>query len=65
MTERLKQAIKETGIAVDEVINRLIPKSNEMESQLFDAMRYCTLEGGKRMRPADGVDVVRDFQRRL
>jgi farnesyl diphosphate synthase len=51
MTARLTQAIKETGNAVDEVINRLIPKSNEMESQLFDAMRYCTLEGGKRMRP--------------
>lgn len=51
MTERLKRAIKETGNVVDDVINRLIPKSNEMESQLFDAMRYCTLEGGKRMRP--------------
>lgn len=51
MTERLKKAIKETGNAVDDVINRLIPKSNELESQLFDAMRYCTLEGGKRMRP--------------
>jgi len=51
MTERLKKAIKETGNAVDDVINRLIPKSNELESQLFEAMRYCTLEGGKRMRP--------------
>jgi farnesyl diphosphate synthase len=51
MTERLKAAIKQTGAAVEDVINRLIPKSNEMESQLFDAMRYGTLEGGKRMRP--------------
>lgn len=51
MTERLKTAIRETGEAVDDVINRLIPKSNELESQLFDAMRYGTLEGGKRMRP--------------
>ena len=51
MTERLKQAIRTTGEAVDDVLNRLIPKSNELESQLFDAMRYCTLEGGKRMRP--------------
>jgi farnesyl diphosphate synthase len=51
MTERLRAAIKHTGSAVEDVINRLIPKSNEMESQLFDAMRYGTLEGGKRMRP--------------
>jgi len=51
MTERLKQAIQETGVVVDDVIDRLIPKSNELESQLFDAMRYGSLEGGKRMRP--------------
>lgn len=51
MTQRLKRALQETSDAVDDVINRLIPKSNEIESQLFDAMRYCTLEGGKRMRP--------------
>ncbi|MDB5478150.1 MAG: farnesyl-diphosphate synthase [Alphaproteobacteria bacterium] len=51
MTERLKAAIRQTADAVNDVINRLIPKSNEMESQLFDAMRYATLEGGKRMRP--------------
>ncbi len=51
MSERLKTAIKTTGDAVDDVINRLIPRSNEMESQLFDAMRYGSLEGGKRMRP--------------
>lgn len=51
MTERLKAAIRDTGVMIDDVINRLIPKSNELESQLFDAMRYSTLEGGKRMRP--------------
>jgi farnesyl diphosphate synthase len=51
MTERLKHAIRETSEAVDDVINRLIPTSRELESQLFDAMRYGSLEGGKRMRP--------------
>lgn len=51
MTERLKEAIRDTSTIVDDVINRLIPKSNELESQLFDAMRYGSLEGGKRMRP--------------
>lgn len=51
MTERLKQAIRETSEAVNDTINRLIPTSREMESYLFDAMRYGSLEGGKRMRP--------------
>jgi farnesyl diphosphate synthase len=51
MTERLKNAIRETNEAVSDVISRLIPVSREMESRLFDAMRYGSLEGGKRMRP--------------
>ncbi len=51
MTERLKLAIRETSDAINDVINRLIPTSREMESHLFDAMRYGSLEGGKRMRP--------------
>ncbi len=51
MTERLKTAIRDTATVIDDVINRLIPRSAEMESVLFDAMRYGTLQGGKRMRP--------------
>jgi farnesyl diphosphate synthase len=51
MTERLKQALKETRQTIDDVIDRLIPRNNELENQLYDAMRYGTLEGGKRMRP--------------
>lgn len=51
MTERLKTAIRDTATVIDDVINRLIPRSSEMESNLFDAMRYGTLQGGKRMRP--------------
>jgi farnesyl diphosphate synthase len=51
MTERLKEAIRETAHVIDDVLDRLIPRSNELESQLFDAMRYGSLEGGKRMRP--------------
>lgn len=51
MTERLKQALKETSQTIDDVISRLIPRNNEMENHLYDAMRYGTLEGGKRMRP--------------
>ncbi len=51
MTERLKSALKETSQIIDDVIDRLIPRNNELENQLYDAMRYGTLEGGKRMRP--------------
>lgn len=51
MSERLKDAIQETSAAVDDVLARLIPISRELESPLYDAMRYATLEGGKRMRP--------------
>lgn len=51
MTERLKQALRETSQVVDDVIDRLIPRNNEMENHLYDAMRFGTLEGGKRMRP--------------
>lgn len=51
MTERLKQALKDTRETIDDVIDRLIPRNNELENQLYDAMRYGTLEGGKRMRP--------------
>lgn len=51
MSERLKAAIRETSETVNDVLNRLIPTSREMEAHLFDAMRYGSLEGGKRMRP--------------
>lgn len=51
MTERLKEALRETSKVVDDVIDRLIPRNNEMENHLYDAMRFGTLEGGKRMRP--------------
>ena len=61
MSDRLKAAIKQTGAAVDDTINRLIPKSNEMESRLFDAMRYGSLEGGKRMRPLMVLESPRQF----
>jgi farnesyl diphosphate synthase len=51
MNELLKEAITETEKKVDEVISRLIPRVQAPENQLYDAMRYGTLEGGKRLRP--------------
>ncbi|MEK7802397.1 MAG: polyprenyl synthetase family protein [Pseudomonadota bacterium] len=47
----LKEAMEDTVQMVDKAIARLLPESNLVESPLFDAMRYGTLSGGKRLRP--------------
>lgn len=51
MTTALKRALADTKKDVDDAIDRLIPKNSELENKLFDAMRYGTLNGGKRLRP--------------
>ena len=45
--EALKAAAQETDAAMD----RLIPKGDGPETQVFEAMRYSALAGGKRLRP--------------
>jgi|SaaInlStandDraft_2_1057019.scaffolds.fasta_scaffold56613_2 farnesyl diphosphate synthase len=55
-SETLTQAMKRVGGGVDDVLADVLPKSDsedgfEPESQLFDAMRYAVLGGGKRLRP--------------
>ncbi len=70
MTALLKQAMQQTAKAIDDAIDRLMPKSQELEGRVLDAMRYATLNGGKRLRPllimttADmfGVDVQRSIR---
>lgn len=32
-------------------LSRLLPSENLIDADLIDAMRYCTLDGGKRLRP--------------
>jgi farnesyl diphosphate synthase len=41
----------DAAAAVNETIDRLLPKTDFAERKLFDAMRYGTLGGGKRLRP--------------
>ncbi|MCH8238372.1 MAG: polyprenyl synthetase family protein, partial [Proteobacteria bacterium] len=42
----------ETASAVNETIEQLLPQeANGTESRVFEAMRYATLNGGKRFRP--------------
>lgn len=47
----LKEALEENIQLVEKTISRLLPETDLAEAQLYDAMRYGTLAGGKRLRP--------------
>jgi len=47
----LKAAMTDTARAVEDTIGRLLPSTDLPEARLFDAMRYGSLNGGKRLRP--------------
>lgn len=47
----LKDALEETAMLVDKAISRLLPETDLAEAQIYDAMRYGSLGGGKRLRP--------------
>lgn len=47
----LKEALEDTAQMVDKAIMRLLPETDLAEATLYDAMRYGTLAGGKRLRP--------------
>jgi farnesyl diphosphate synthase len=48
----LTKALQETGAAIDEVLDELLPEANGPEAQLVEAMRYALIPGGKRLRAA-------------
>jgi farnesyl diphosphate synthase len=47
----LKEALEDTVQMVDKAIARLLPETDLAEATLYDAMRYGSLSGGKRLRP--------------
>lgn len=47
----LASAMSEAAASVADALLRLLPKSEFPENRLFEAMRYGTLNGGKRLRP--------------
>ena len=47
----LKAALSDRAGAVEDFLQTLLPSGNGPESRLFDAMRYSTMAGGKRLRP--------------
>lgn len=54
-TERvtdLTQTLRETGAAIDEVLDELLPEPAGPEARLIEAMRYASIPGGKRLRAA-------------
>ncbi len=50
-SQSLQEKLDEAVEAVNKTITRLLPETDLPEARLFDAMRYGTLNGGKRMRP--------------
>ena len=48
---KLQAAIDDVAASVSKTMERLLPESEQAEAYLYDAMRYGTLGGGKRLRP--------------
>ncbi len=48
---RLTKAMRATAIEVQAALDTYIPRSKASDRRLFEAMRYSTLAGGKRLRP--------------
>ena len=46
-----KETLEHNAVAVAKTLNGLVPRSDGPESRLVEAMRYATLDGGKRVRP--------------
>ncbi|MFO1081754.1 MAG: farnesyl diphosphate synthase [Reyranellaceae bacterium] len=47
---RFDAALTHVAQSVERTMDRLLPKGDSGESRVFDAMRYSSLEGGKRLR---------------
>lgn len=50
-SRRLSQAMGESAKAVEDVLERLLPKPHGLHRRIHEAMRYATFAGGKRLRP--------------
>jgi farnesyl diphosphate synthase len=51
VTTRLQQALADDAAAIEAALEALLPWSDGPEARLFEAMRFATLNGGKRLRP--------------
>ncbi|MCK5355023.1 MAG: polyprenyl synthetase family protein, partial [Methyloprofundus sp.] len=51
MSKALKEFLTASQNRVERALEARLPDANTIPQKLHEAMRYCTLEGGKRMRP--------------
>ncbi len=61
VSSSLAAAMSDAAAAVAGALDHLLPKSDFPESKLFEAMRYGTLNGGKRLRPFLALSAARIF----
>ena len=59
--DSLKTAMTEAAEAMERELDRLIPRGTGHEKRVYDAMRYASLEGGKRLRPFLVIESARLF----
>ncbi len=50
-SKSLQEQMNESLEAVNKSITRLLPETDSPDAPLFEAMRYATLDGGKKLRP--------------
>ncbi len=55
----LDEAITGTAGAVNDILESILPRPAGPEGRLYEAMRYCTLGGGKRLRPFLVIEAAR------
>ncbi len=60
-TQSFQEQLDDVVAAMNRVIERLLPTNTLPESRLFEAMRYASLNGGKRMRAFLVVHAARLF----
>jgi geranylgeranyl diphosphate synthase type II len=52
MNAELKSFLERVRTAIDATLNELLPTADEAPARIHQAMRYSTMDGGKRVRPA-------------
>lgn len=71
MTAGFDQALRAVAAATEARLDKLLPQGDSPEARLFEAMRYVSLAGGKRLRPflciatADLFSVPRERSERV
>lgn len=60
-SSEFNEALEECASLVDKTLEKLLPETDLAEAKLYDAMRYGTMSGGKRLRPFLAMQSARLF----